>query len=385
MRFRFTVAVVAVASLGFALSAGADESTKANALMNECKEHEEAPSEAYEACSQLLKTDDLSEDDRFSILLHRGTASLVVDQHAAATQDYTEALEIKPDSGLALTARAFAFIKIGELERAEQDNAKALKLDPENEVSLFNVARIEISRGDIEAAIRATEKVLDVDPDNTVARENLLKAHYETGGLQRLYDFLERAKERWPDQSWVHYSIMFIHMTKAPDLDAALLAAGEYTKAIGNADAPLVFAWVHLQIGDEETGKKIIRELAIDEWAEELRESYNGRLPLLLSLKYELSVLAKENARLIAALHFDVVDCRDLAMQELDLYLDNAGDLGKKFLLKQVELVLEHVDHEEYNRSQSYRTEVHTRYFEAKNRSDRFPETSHFRMHKTNH
>jgi hypothetical protein len=54
----------------------------------------------------------------------------------------------------------------------------------------------------------------------------------KTEGLQRLYDFLERAKEKWPDQSWVHYSKMFIQMPKAPGLDAALLAAGKCAKEI---------------------------------------------------------------------------------------------------------------------------------------------------------
>jgi hypothetical protein len=118
---------------------------------------------------------------------------------------------------------------------------------------------------------------------------------------------------------------------------------------------------------------------------EELRGLRYGELQLMLSLKYELSVLAKENARVLAALHFDFLGHRDLAMRELDLYLDSAGDLGKKSLLKQVELVLEHIDHDECNRSQPCQTDVHAKYFEEKIGSDRFPETSHFRMHDTNH
>ncbi|WP_170326535.1 tetratricopeptide repeat protein [Ruegeria arenilitoris] len=328
MRFRFTVAVVAVASLGFALSAGAEESTKVQALMDDCQTVNEAPSEAYEACSQLLKMDGLSEDDRFDALFFRGAASFVVEQYTAATQDLTEALEIQPDSVPALAGRALAFIKMGDLERAEQDNAKALSLDFENKVSLLNVARIENSRGDIQAAIRASEKVLDVDPNDSDAYMYLMERHYETGGLTQVTAFLDRASHRWPDADWVFDIQLFTALNYTGDVEAAVSAVSQRARRkLDPANEAFTLALIHLKIGDEAKGIEYVRKFT---------ELYFFRQPIVEQLYQSAlswGVFGRSDRWVIRMTTYAVIGRRDLAKAEIDDFLRDTGENGRTVFL----------------------------------------------------
>lgn len=74
-----------------------------------------------DACTTLLASMDLSDEDRHTAYVHRGNARYSNGDANGAIEDFDRALEIKPSSRSAAGARAFAYVAIGRVRQAQRD------------------------------------------------------------------------------------------------------------------------------------------------------------------------------------------------------------------------------------------------------------------------
>jgi len=80
-----------------------------------------APDDDVDACTTLLASTGLSDEDRHTVHVRRGTARYSAGDTKGAIEDFDLALEIEPSSRSAAGARAFAYIAIGRVRQAQRD------------------------------------------------------------------------------------------------------------------------------------------------------------------------------------------------------------------------------------------------------------------------
>jgi tetratricopeptide (TPR) repeat protein len=78
--------------------------------------------------------------------LNRGVTLVNQKRYDEAIEDFTRALQLRPDSTDVLSNRAFAYVQSGRIERALADLDRAVELDPD-------AARLRILRGGVREAL----------------------------------------------------------------------------------------------------------------------------------------------------------------------------------------------------------------------------------------
>ncbi|MEO0009418.1 MAG: tetratricopeptide repeat protein, partial [candidate division WOR-3 bacterium] len=82
-----------------------------------------------------------------------------------AIQDYSTAIELKPDDPKAYNNRGLAYYQKGELDTAIQDFSKAIKLKPDDPEAYNNRGNAYEDQGKLEQAVRDWQKVIELEPE----------------------------------------------------------------------------------------------------------------------------------------------------------------------------------------------------------------------------
>ena len=133
-------------------------------------------------------------------------------------KDYSEAIRVAPDFGLAYEERAWAYAAKGEDEKAAADFGKAEELDgrPVDRSATFfffpSIARNEmlasaciqrghlyLEKGERDRAIEDFSKAISLNPNDPEAYADRAKAYAAKGEIKKTADDLRKLKERWPD------------------------------------------------------------------------------------------------------------------------------------------------------------------------------------------
>src|SRR5262249_3546532 len=85
-------------------------------------------------------------------------------QHAAAIDDYNQAIKLKPDFAAALDNRCWARAVVGILKPALADCNEALRLMPNNVATLNSRAFIYLKMTNFDAAVSDFDAALRADP-----------------------------------------------------------------------------------------------------------------------------------------------------------------------------------------------------------------------------
>ncbi len=94
----------------------------------------------------------------------RGEARFERKEYAAAIEDFTQAIKLRPDFSKSLMFRGFALEVLGELERAIADFTKAMEIEPLAGVPYSARARVRLTKGDSDGAIADFTKAIELDP-----------------------------------------------------------------------------------------------------------------------------------------------------------------------------------------------------------------------------
>ena len=137
---------------------GTPEQLAAAEPVSEC--FSEDLSRRIEACSALMLSPSLSENERALAFAARALAFSVKGQYNQAIPDYNASLALDPNSAIALNNRAWAYFKSGQPERGVTDVEKALVLLPDSPHTLDTRAHIFQSRGDQQRAMRDYESAM---------------------------------------------------------------------------------------------------------------------------------------------------------------------------------------------------------------------------------
>lgn len=161
------VALVAGALL-ISLSPPAQAQDESNeALWRECLQ-EDVASFAVRACTRLLSQSEVTPADRMRLLMRRGTAWTVEDDHEAAAEDFTLALAADPGSINARTSRARAYDQLQRYDDAAADwstliarDSKSSALYRHRGASYLGAGKHAQALADYGASLQLDPKALD--------------------------------------------------------------------------------------------------------------------------------------------------------------------------------------------------------------------------------
>lgn len=177
-------------------------------------------------------------------LYRHGVASVQKGDLDRAIQDFTRAIELKPDFVGAYTRRGVAYRKKGDLDHAIQDFTAAIRLKPDLPEAHTLRGYAYTEKGDLDRAIRDFTRAIALKPGIPEAYGRRGNAYGKKGDLDRAIQDFTRAIELKPDLSET-YSSRGEAYTKKGDWQRAL---ADLTKAMdANPDRPQLannIAWL---------------------------------------------------------------------------------------------------------------------------------------------
>ena len=119
---------------------------------------------AIAACTRLLETNELRQDDRAVAYYNRGAARWRKRDFDTAIADENEAIETNPKLANAYMRRGASYAGKGDTDRAIADASKAIEIDPENVRAYSNRGLARGRKGDQAAAIADATKAIEIAP-----------------------------------------------------------------------------------------------------------------------------------------------------------------------------------------------------------------------------
>ncbi len=178
------VAVV-FAIAAFAPHSSARAETPA-ALENRCTDDNEAPEQRIAACTQLIDTaNGLSDEQRARLYGLRANAYAEEQDFNYAIEDYSRAIDGKPDDVIAIANRATAYRYLGQHDLAIEDYDRAIRLDSTNPVLFFNRGGAHSELGNYDRAIEDYSRTIELNPDLPPVHMDRANAYVETAQFAR--------------------------------------------------------------------------------------------------------------------------------------------------------------------------------------------------------
>ncbi|WP_170763570.1 tetratricopeptide repeat protein [Ruegeria lacuscaerulensis] len=332
MRIRLAALIIVIATLLLSFNSVSKPTTNYTELASSCLGNKGGMSNVVVACTTLMKAEEITPASEARLLRARGWAYYCGEQYDRAVSDYTSALALHPNDPHSILRRAFAHDLSGNVQAAEGDYAKALLLDSNSTYALYNKAKFDWRQEKIPAAIQGLERVLEIDPGYDGAGLVLADAHYDLDGVDGADQFLQQAKRRWPDQKWVYDAQMNLTLMYTGDHESALQASSVYARlSPGIINELFIPAMIHLKIGDEDKGIDYVSEYAdrsVQQGLEDLR--FYKRWYRKTTNWW---VLGQDEEWLYRFMSYAMLGRTDLAKAEIDDFLRDAGENGRKIVV----------------------------------------------------
>ena len=150
--------------------------------------------------------------------VRRGVEAGQRGQYSEAIEDFTKAIELKPDYAEAFSLRGLAYDRQGEHEHAIEDFTKAIELKPDHINAHYNRGFVYDTKGEYDRAVEDYTKVIELKPE-------FANAYYDRGCIlvYRIQDEYDRAIEDFtkvielePDHVDAHYDrgLAYLHLKK---------------------------------------------------------------------------------------------------------------------------------------------------------------------------
>ncbi len=119
--------------------------------------------------------------------------------YAAASSDWSKAVELDPSDGKARYHLAYALDKQGQLDQAILQYRKAVELDPNNAAAWAALATALTRTGDTQGSIAAAKQALALNPKDVITEGNLAADLLNTGQSDEALDHIRKALEIDPN------------------------------------------------------------------------------------------------------------------------------------------------------------------------------------------
>lgn len=159
---------------------------------------------------------------------HRGSVFDAQGDGERAIRDYTRAIELNPKDVASYDNRGNTYSRRGDYEQAIRDYTKAIQLTPNNTIAFCNRATAYANKGDNDQAVRDCTKAIELDPGHAPAYNNRGVAHYRDGNFDQAIRDYTRAIELEPDQPQTYNNRGNSYFAQ-DNHDAAI---GDYNRAI---------------------------------------------------------------------------------------------------------------------------------------------------------
>ncbi|WP_170418666.1 tetratricopeptide repeat protein [Ruegeria atlantica] len=333
MHIRLAALAIVIATVLLSFNKPSKSGSDFSQLTQSCLGNKGGAAHVVAACATVIEGASATPKKQNSLLRSRGWAYCRDKQYDEAISDYTNALVLFPNHPQSTLWRAIAYYAEGDVQSAETAYEKALSLAPNSTDALFHKAKFDQDQGNTSAAIQGLEEVLDLDPSYEGAGSVLINTRYDAYGYDGFEQFLTHAEQRWPDQTWVHFSRLIYDLRFTGDHERALSASTELARLEPGLTYELfVPAMIHLRIGDEDTGIKLVSEYADRVIQRDLAELAFHKRWYRKALNWLVLGQNEEWVhRYVALAHFGRPD---LATSELESFLEDTGGNGRKILLR---------------------------------------------------
>ncbi|WP_050603903.1 tetratricopeptide repeat protein [Ruegeria sp. 6PALISEP08] len=291
---------------------------------------------AIPACTALLDLNDEPLEARQDYYAKRAQALHSRRHYQQAIEDADRALSLNPQDAVTLIWRGYSKNALEDKDGARADLERAQKISPNSTYVLFNVAKKMRTWGEVPLALEGYEKVLELDPSFEDAGTRYLTLLYDTMPTEAFERHLAQAEAKWPDQPWAHDARVTYELRYSYDLEKALNAIEKRISIAPNPSADLLlFALIHMKIGDEKKGIEYAEAYAKAENKIQWRDKGSVRKTIDLLLGY---VIHGQGTEWIMRSHtFAALGAADLARAEYLTFLENGGPYSPKLLLDIIE------------------------------------------------
>ena len=140
-------------------------------------------------------------DNNWVIYNCRGYAHANLGNYRQAIEDFSRAIEIKPDYEKAYFNRGTAHVSLGNYRQAIEDFNRAIKINPDYEKAYFNRGTAHANLVNYRQAIEDFNRVIEIKPDNPDSEVYLSRgsAHAYLGNYRQAIEDFSRAIEIKPD------------------------------------------------------------------------------------------------------------------------------------------------------------------------------------------
>ena len=193
----------------------------------------------------------LRNEREFDRHIAEGDAAVLAERPFQATEAYSGAIALKPDSMLAHYKRGAVYQSLNELENALRDFRSAAEIDPSSMRALESVGDVSVALGRHERAIERYEAVIALDDRNARILYKLGLARYRAGRANEAVPPLKQALAIDPAIGEAHYVLGLVQrdLDQMPAARKSLEEAARRSPASQTA-AREALADAYLQDGD---------------------------------------------------------------------------------------------------------------------------------------
>jgi Flp pilus assembly protein TadD len=205
-----------------------------------------------------------------------------------AMDQFTKAIEIKPDEASVLDNLGSALLQKGNLDEAIVLYQKALELKPAQASIHYNLANALLARGEVDHAVTEYESTLAINPNHTDAQNNLGAVLFQQGKLEQAIDHYQKALEVNPQDVRAEANLAWALATSPQSAIRKTLSvklAVDANQATGGSNPRIlrILAAAYAQNGEfseaVETGQRAV-QLATDQNNFGLADSVRSELDL---------------------------------------------------------------------------------------------------------
>lgn len=152
-----------------------------------------------------------------------------------AKEALTKALELDPESPVALSRLANVEQSLWEFAESQRTIERALKTSTKNAIVMGNAALIFLYLGKVNESIALLEKCLEVEPLSLNVYSNLANAYFIAGRVREGEKLLRKALEIEPNHGSSHLMLGNIHLLRG-EVKKAEMEYSLYDKLIGGGE-----------------------------------------------------------------------------------------------------------------------------------------------------
>ncbi|MDE2740002.1 MAG: tetratricopeptide repeat protein [Gemmatimonadota bacterium] len=169
--------------------------------------------------------------------ISRGVEAGQRGQYSDAIENFTKAIELKPDYAKAYYARGLTYSSQGEHEQAIQDATKTIELKPDDAEAYYTRGLIYNNQGELEQAIQDFSKTIELKPDDAEVYTIRSSIYSSQGEHEQAIQDATKAIELKPDHADAYvmrglaYGIQGEHEQVIEDATKAIELKPDYTEA----------------------------------------------------------------------------------------------------------------------------------------------------------